>query len=380
MARTRIRNIGETSGTITSGRPEFGVPITISSNHLYDRETAIDELGKHTDHAFQMERHVWDVSPLTGTFDAMPALYVSFDQYPPDYYVGIGGPGVPNMDGVLPPDAALRLIAQTNPSRPVFDLPRQVGELRDIPHLLRLAGRNMIDKGASTFLSYQFGWRPLINDLRSLFSLAPAVDRRIKELEGLSTNRGIHRRVTLGKGRRLVEDLDPVFVQSSGGFVACSHKVTCDVRQWGTIRWWPLFNPFSLPRSNHEKIHLTEVMLGLRPGQWGSAAWELLPWSWLGDWCGNLGDWLVANQNELHCAYSNVNVMTKYEAVHTYEVLPLLTEPWIAGGGATCKVTLLNRIVDPAPTVLARLPLLSATNLAVLGSLAIQRVPRNLLK
>lgn len=200
------------------------------------------------------------------------------------------------------------------PGKPTADLGVFLGEIRDVPRMLKDTA-NFFNKtwrslGGSTgkpskalsnhWLSIQFGWLPFISDLRRFHRSYVELDRQIAHIK---RNNG----QWCKRGGSVVEDSTSVVLGSSA--VASAHwpslvsylyaspagsytvsKVTT-TRVWfeGSFRYW-------IP--NIESVWWRKRAIAELYGAMPNPAlvWELTPFSWLVDWVSNVGD-VVANMD-----------------------------------------------------------------------------------
>jgi len=290
-------------------------------------------------------------------------------------------PGVPT-DG----EVATKLVAQTNPSRPGANLPLFVYELKDIPRMVKRVGevikkvqefqaqgiKYSLKEGSSDFLAYQFGWSPLVKDLTRMFDFMANVDQRINELDRLYSEGGLHRKLTVFDGYGEMSPrgyyVGPVY----GGEATIEVGFTTHYKKWGTVRYVPT----TLPRfrGNDEKIAYARRLVAgfsVRP----ATLWEAMPWSWLIDWFGNVGDHIAANLNEVPVSIEHINIMTKLEIVPTNS--KWTHNPWKADFKLQTKNPMrMLRIRTPTvlPTLPSfHLPFISGKQLSIMAALAIQR-------
>lgn len=296
-----------------------------------------------------------------------------FNQYLADYFVGNA-----ELRNHLPTDApsdgvvAAWLLNKTNPSRPEVDLPIFIGELKDIPGLIRIAGKNLMKKkqflrrGASANLEYQFGWAPLISDLFKLFTFQGAVDSRVKELKALKEG-GLSRTRIMGTYSNHFNE-GRVFQSLFSIWSGPVQKITNE-RVTGHVKWWPIDNGF--PKTDAAMLSLARrAALGWTLD--ASTAWELIPWSWLIDWCTNTGIYLGANRNIVPAWHTPVEVMRHQASIITSgravnvrgEMSPIY-----------CEVESKSRR-RAFPSLQAHLPFLNARQLSILGSIGILRSAR----
>lgn len=267
-----------------------------------------------------------------------------------------------------------QVLAKTNPSRPEVDLPIFFVELKDIPQMIKLAGKSIPEKGASANLSWQFGWKPLINDLKSILTFQDAVEKRFKELKAMVSKGSLTRTADLGdySGTGSSTSTSRVTLATSAivnqvlDWDAFTHEVV-----WGSVRWKP--DLANYPYTDAELHSLAKkAVLGLTIDP--STVWELLPWSWLTDWFSNVGAYLSANRNIIPASPSNLCIMREFQTVYTSKKAP--TASHVAGLSVNydCNWKIHSKTRKPASSQLAaRLNWLSPTQWGILASLAILR-------
>lgn len=282
-----------------------------------------------------------------------------------------------HMNVDLSPWAATELAKRSNPSRPEVQLPVSFVELRELPSLIRHAGRQLRPNGrprnvprnlAEANLVWQFGWAPLIGDVGKLLQFSDLVDKRVEELKKLTTSTGLRRRIKLGQG--VQSDVVPNYtVQSVNTVVTARKERSTSYLQWGTIRWKS--NDLLGASDAKLKKYARKALLGLGtdPSSILSTAWELLPWSWLIDYFANVGDYLQAHNNSVPATPSGICVMTTKNTTCTLTPNP---HSWVKGGDAVTSYITKERDVRGA-ALAAKLPFLSGRQMSILGSLAIVR-------
>lgn len=262
---------------------------------------------------------------------------------------------------------AAKLLALTNPSRPVVDLPVFVAELKDFPRLFKLAGNNHWKKIASANLSYQFGWKPLASDLMAMANFADIVSQRRQELEhfyasGLSRTRKLDTMSVSALDVNRIFDSDASLDKQWRGV----HSKDTVVEVSGHVKWYPTTLP---PKSDKAMINLARrAAFGLTID--AKTAWELIPFSWLIDWCSSTGDYLLASRNIIPANHSTPLIMRHTKTSNTVRNTTYDT-------GATpsplkCDVESKSR-VSASASLNAHLPFLSARQLSILGSIAVLR-------
>lgn len=194
------------------------------------------------------------------------------------------------------------------PDRPLLDLFTFIVELRDLVHLNFKRIREIKDI-ADWWLATNFGWKPLLSDIKKMYKAYNLLNQR---LEFLISNNGkpIRSRATL------YEAADPkwyfydttnmglnlnTWVQWPGRSARTSswrHRVTRTRSQkiWASGSFVMYLKDVNLPATRNL---LAVDLLGLRPTP--AVIWNSLPWTWLIDWFTNVGDILdniTASQTE----------------------------------------------------------------------------------
>jgi hypothetical protein len=268
-------------------------------------------------------------------------------------------------------EAATRLLELTNPSRPVVSIPNFMYELREFPRLLRLEGDTLLKRGASANLNYQFGWRPLIGDLTNLLSFTDHVSKREKELQGLFSS-GLRRKRQLFRGSGVATDYKSV--NSWLLRLDAQMSATSTEKVWGYVEWFPTGS--TRPQTADDMRALArQAVLGLTLDL--STAWEAIPWSWLVDWCSNVGSYLAANRNIVGASHGPVYIMRERrgESIWTlstagdYNLIP----EELAKNYRLKRQRIQKSRVRSVPSISAQLPWLSLRQMSILGSIGVTR-------
>jgi hypothetical protein len=360
-ARTRQRNDGLITGT--RSHPTWGVVV---QNSYSSKDKITDRVVEGSGQPLTITK-VRQVGGILNRTSTSPFVY-SFHNYRCDAIAGIDAAWFQHGPIIgKPTDAALatRLLADTNPSRPVVDLPIFVAELRELPRLLRLEGDTLLKRAGSANLGYQFGWRPLIGDLTRLLSFSDQVAKRETELKNLFKS-GLRRKRQLYSGA--ISDTFSSVLNSTGfntGSVPYD-RVTKD-RTWGFVEWYPTVLP---PATSADMRSLARrAVLGMTVDL--STAWELIPWSWLVDWCSNVGDFLSAQRNIIGATHGPVQIMSHTTTQGKSRVMPVQVSPH----EYTYETKTRNVVT---PSLSAYLPFLSLRQLSILGSIGVtRRMPRS---
>lgn len=339
------------------------------------------------DHPFTVEeRDGRDFNPLN-----TPKTWI-YGNHKFDYHNLL--PAYYYADGHVPPSKpqpsigtlATTLLARSNPSREEVSIPNFIYELKDLPGMfrdlkrLRPVLRNLrhrhssaLSGVASQYLGWEFGWKPLISDLSQLLQFQAQVDRRSQELRRLYSGSGLKRRLNLWEDVNTSEAYRTV--ESGAGFAISSRiKILTRRRVWGTVRWIPTVVPRDignqqLGRTARRLVH------GLHHnGIDASQAWEALPFSWLADWFGNMGEFLQSTRNDIPATHGPCNIMTLTESYAEW----VRDDPWMQDlKGADGRVILRTKErAQSNGTLSAHLPFATARQFSILAALNLQRKKR----
>lgn len=196
------------------------------------------------------------------------------------------------------------------PTRPETDIGQFLGEIKEVPRMLSQTAKGFHDiwksmggsarlfapkSVANHWLNTQFGWFPFLRDVSSFIKTTNELDKHMKQLardNGSWIRRGGN--VTKSEESEIVlnepttNGLWPALeTQFYSGAPYGSRKATRKTSQtvWfeGKFRYW-------IPNIGDSPWNWRSLLkiYGLTPSP--SLVWELTPWSWLVDWCTNVGD------------------------------------------------------------------------------------------
>ncbi|UJQ85450.1 MAG: putative maturation protein [Alehxovirus faecadaptatum] len=322
--------------------------------------------------------------PLLNGIRSVPGDTVEYKDYFPSGFdlvthLGISVPSISSR--------AITLRARTNPSREEVSIPNFVHELKDFPRMIRqiqslpTLARNFkhrhsaaFREAASLHLGFEFGWKPLISDLRDILSFQDQVDKRIVELNRLYSEKGLKRRLSLFDSSAV--DVSNVNVDTGGGIAITARKTRVTrVRSWGTIRWRPTAVPKDLRRQDLGRV-ARKLVFGLQHrGIDGLQAWNALPFSWLADWFSNYGEWLAANRNVIPAAPTGpCNIMTLSETYVTWQRTDGYKD--LITGAEGVRILRTKERAQSSGSLSVHLPLATARQLGILLALNLQRRTR----
>jgi hypothetical protein len=260
-----------------------------------------------------------------------------------------------------------RAAARTNPSRPYVDVVANALQLPEILMLLRKKGDSIIRNRARENLAYQFGFKPLASDLLKISNFSDQVANRVKELERLRSGNGLRRTIALGGladlerntalGSLTVHTVNRTFTSPSG-------TNQTKLRVGAHCRWKP---GIDLHRLDPGVMGVTarKAVLGLKYDF--VTAWELIPWTWLLDWGGTIGTYLMANRNIVSAVLSESSITRHTRTVYTRKTNP--TNGISVSDFVFTQENKRRYSVTIAPT--AHFPFLSGNQMGILASLAI---------
>lgn len=273
-------------------------------------------------------------------------------------------------------------IANANPNRPVIDLPVSIVELRELPELLRDTGRVLLNlpknlkHAAKANLAAQFGWGPLISDLKDSLNFVQQVDAREKYLRKLNSSKPVRIHRKIGEQKWQYSSIKIPFNTTSEN----SSQNTSTVKILITnTNWYSVRARLTVSLSEREiQSNAFDAVLGLTHGGIHAAQiWELLPWSWLIDWFTTTGSILAAYRGGLPFSYEGLNLMTRTD----YEI-HIVFHNGIRNGFTVTHSNPQGKAVRQKRTPVAsiwnipefRLPYLSASQYSILASLATLRL------
>lgn len=217
---------------------------------------------------------------------------------PPAYH---SAPSAPNS-------TVAEVLAQTNPSAPVVDLPLFMWELRELPRMLnRLRQESGLHAVADLHIRNEFGWKPFYNDIKQMLDFLVETDRRVTHLS-LMYERG---------GARFRRDTGHTFHTTGpkrvGPLLGNKEAIAWteanqEVKNWVTVSWRPDHNPrLSVPTLDQVRMRAFRAALGLNLSV--DTVWNALPWSWLADYFGNVGSYLTSRRNSVGFVPGNCCIM-----------------------------------------------------------------------
>lgn len=275
------------------------------------------------------------------------------------------------------------------PGKPVVDLGVAIAELKDLPGLL-FKRMDSVKNIANNHLAYEFGWKPLLSDIRKMANLQTELAKRLAQLKR-DNGRPVTRRGTLvdelEAGTEVICDgtiSDIAHAEAfthgyyhngmGAGIPVIQTMFESSLKVWfvGKFQYWiPAIG------SQRWRKRALKQLMGLEVTP--RVVWEITPWSWLVDWFSNAGD-VISNLSgnaaeNLTSVYNYVMKEYKNSQV-TLARYPLA----LIGGGtswAHCshKLEQLQQFRAPGSPYGFSIdwPDFSSRQLGILSSLGIQR-------
>lgn len=305
--------------------------------------------------------------------------------YPLVTNLGLPGLGLgAGIDAWKAQFTAQKIVAATAPEKPAVDTLTSLLEIREIPRMLKHAGdllkgfrrlpQRLLDpyEAASATLAYQFGWKPLFQDILKMMDFGDQVAKRQRELGELNSGKTISRKVSFGK--YVVGGSGSQTIHSTLG-ITITPSVNCSSTTdgWATCRW-ELADLGQLGKVP-TWLQAFNTLYGLTPGEIPTQIWKALPWSWAIDWFAGVSDALRVSANLVSYKPSRINLMFRQKTIYTY--LPLKPTSVRTFDGGTRTWTVLTRSqpsVGDATGIRLRVPFLDTYKLSVAGSLLIVRL------
>jgi len=242
--------------------------------------------------------------------------------------------------------------ARTRPGNPVADLGQFLIELRDLPQMpfrnaatkivdfpfrrtgrvaegkmREFLGKKTLNRSGNTrrqgfssnlgneYLNVVFGWKPFVRDLQRMYALYHDIDRQLAKLR-MENGRYIRRKAKLLSDTVTTMDINTVYPtpyvnvygQPPSWMTGTTHYTkTTKVR---TRVWFSASYRYYIPDTGSSEwdARARLALFGGLPTP--ELLWEVMPWSWLIDWFGNVGD-VISNASpnavdNLTCRYSFV--------------------------------------------------------------------------
>lgn len=269
-------------------------------------------------------------------------------------------------------EAATMAAARTNPSRPYVDIPVSILDFNPAFESMKDRAKDLhgIKRIASTNLEYNFTVAPLIGDLIKLWRAQEMMDNRLKELERLHGKRGLRRTVSIGDYS--AQTSKTLWVQSVGITLERTWRCQTTAKYRCHVRWGAQAGPGVKPSPAQMRLWAMKSVLGLTVDS--STLWELIPFSWLADYFGDIGTYLKATRNIVPATLRGCYPMWHKRSVWS-------CPSWESDSGKTkmnsasiTRETKTRVVSSISPSAYFRI--LNARQVGILASLSAVRSPR----
>jgi hypothetical protein len=205
--------------------------------------------------------------------------------------------GTAPTDASYWPDGA-KAIANTEPTNPIFDMSTFLGETVTAG-LPAMVGRQAwkaqtlrAKHAGSEYLNYQFGWLPLVSDIRD-FAYAVKHSSEIVENYKSHASLRIRRNLELFHDEKTSASSGNYFIDTANGSSigsALTHTTASyKERKWfsGCYRYYLPMDDSMASRFRRYKAYAHKLLgVDLSP----EVLWNIAPWSWAVDWFTDVGD------------------------------------------------------------------------------------------
>jgi len=329
-----------------------------------------DIIGSGDNAPFTVQKHEYDGGRLNRPYSGFFTQY--FNNYRVDlldnssYFGHLGTAESPTDIG-----AATNAAARTNPSRPYVDVPANLLELGDIAHLIKRHvdpinnWSDFVPEIGSQHLRRVFGIEPVYRDLSRLANFQEQVKRRVADIERLAAPRGFRKTVTIGKYS--AQETQSLIVQSEGLYLGRDFKVNTTQEVKCHCRWMPTaeFGQLATPRVMDAWAR--RAVLGVTVDF--ATLWEPMPWSWLIDWCFNVGEYFKANRNIIPATLADVSVMRHTTTTADSEAVS--ADDWSLEAIHSYRET--KKRTTSFVSLDAHFPFLSGSQMGIIAALAVTR-------
>ncbi len=272
------------------------------------------------------------------------------------------------------------------PAQPSFEALNAIYELKDLPHMLKqqLSHNNLKDIG-NYYLALQFGWKPLLRDIRNMYNTQRIISQRIKQL--LRDNgRPVRRRVsvrtdsatTYASGQSYGAFAPTISTGFYQGYTPTYQDTTVtEERIWASaqFRYWLPEGPKDINWTNQMKARI----LGSNTPS-PKNVWDAIPWTWLTDWFVDIGSMIetmdVGVADRLAADY--MYIMRELSVTRTRESTGYFRHAagdyFYASATGVSHATVKARVRGTPYGWNVNENLLSATQLSILGALGLSRL------
>lgn len=213
------------------------------------------------------------------------------------------------------------LLALTNPFRYTVSVPVMVAELVEAAGLLNWIKTSIAGTIGSAYIVNQWGYEPMVRDIKDLVKITSAIETRVKEFNSLLKTGGLRRKVELRRKGVHGSTVSQTCWSTYGITFSCTATPHYRSKVWGTVRWVPnRDSPIDLTLLTQFN-EAAKIVLDLRRPD-ASTIWEAIPWSWLVDYFLNVGDSLKALEDTDKVIPTDICIMRERTVEFSNELVP----------------------------------------------------------
>lgn len=281
-------------------------------------------------------------------------------------------------------DEGVRAYNRMKPTQPSFNALNSIYELKDVPGMLRQRLHQSGLKNIGNYsLALQFGWKPLLRDIRDFVLTQMSAQQRLQQL--LRDNgRPVRRRIVIGETETSTYSTGSSYGAFAPGLITQYYRkiptysltTTNRSRSWASARFRYWLPPG--PRDITWTRKMKAAIFGIKPTP--SVVWNALPWSWLVDWFAPIGPMLENMEAGVadRCAADYCYIMKEYTTSASIEANGYFYKrnaPFdITGNSYRVKSKKIRLAGDPFGWNTPETNL-SGMQLGILGALGLSRLP-----
>lgn len=232
---------------------------------------------------------------------------------------------------------------------PALDLSVFLIEATEIKSMLEVftkkyhAATTKLRRANDQHLSYAFGWRPLVSELKTIYEAALGLDEHLsKFLE----NQG--KAITAHYGEKIYVPSHTQTSNLGGDIVRRTTRVPFYIKLHASMRF-----TYSVPDydSQEQKLNMFLDRFGLCKG-W-SSLWELITLSFVADWLVGIGNWISQfhrSQTEISCEVEYYSLSKSYEYAVVSTVQADKAQPMYTDSGEVVMKTYRKSVYSRAYT------------------------------
>jgi hypothetical protein len=174
---------------------------------------------------------------------------------------------------------------QLKPDLTSVSVPNFLADIGDLTSLFKLwkSSASLARNLAGAYLNYNFGWKPTFGDIKGFFDGVFNFQRKLREFEQ-----------SLGKTFRRHKTAYTDSASASGSYSTSDFQGTCSwqakltTRATVGIAWTP--QPLAVMTNTEKTLRGLLDTLGFQLNP--RIVWDALPFTFIVDWCFNVGNWL----------------------------------------------------------------------------------------